>query len=266
MKQNRSVTSFFREKRNLIALAIWCVLLLGLIAGITGNAILYQNERIEVAAVYRRLQYALLCFAMMTCVYVVEAIFRIRFPLYLEIALMIFAFISLAGGTVFNFYARIPFWDKVLHTTSGPLFSLVGLCFADILLKDQPNGARKTVAAVMIALFFSLAVGYLWEIFEYTVDSVLPGYNNQRWANGLVGELPNGHFEVTDKRGTALHDTMADMICNLCGTVAFLLLLQFILLRDPTRLRAFRTTSVRKKRAHAAEDDVENADHATQDQ
>lgn len=243
---------FWRQKRNIAALCVWCALLVCLIAGVVMNACLFGAESISSAMLKRRLFYALLCFVMMSAVYVAELLFRIRFPLFLELILTGFAFISLAGGTVFDLYTLIPVWDKILHALSGPMFSVVGLCFADLLLKNQPTGARKTVAYIVIALLFALAVGYVWEIFEYTVDSVIPGYNNQRWAAGVVEEIvrdDNTYYLVTDRRGTGLHDTMWDMICNCAGAIVFLAPLLTVCLKKPERLCMFKTEVVKRKRA-----------------
>jgi len=251
IQTNSKERVFTLQKRNVIALCVWCTLLVLLIAGITVNAVKYQKGIIDASAVYRRLFYALLCFVMMSSVYLVEHIFRTRFSLPLEIALSCFAFLSLAGGTVYNLYVVIPIWDKILHSLSGPLFSLVGIEIATVLLKNQPQGARKAAAAVVIAFLFALAVGYLWEIFEYTVDSVIPGYDNQRWKAGILEQLSDGTYIVSDRRGTALIDTMSDMICNFIGSFIFLLILLFVLLKNPQRLSLFDMTPVpRKKTMH----------------
>lgn len=246
MKED-SGTAFFRQKRNLIALGVWSFLILCLLAGIVTNACLYQAELISGSAVMRRLFYSLLCFVMMSAIYLVEAIFRIRFPLFLEIVLTSFAFISLAGGTVFNLYVLVPIWDKLLHTLSGPMFAIVGMCLADILLRNQQNGARKIVTAVLIGFFFALVVGYVWEIFEYTVDSIIPGYDNQRWAAGVVEELENGYYIVTDNRGAGLHDTMWDMICNLIGATVYSVGMLILCFKKPARLKLFRTDVLKRK-------------------
>lgn len=237
MSQSRFV--IFSSKRNLIAFSVWCVMLLALVAGITANCVLYSQGKIDDAAVYRRLWYAALCLAMMSAVYFFEAITRVRFSLFLELALSVFAFAALAGGTVFNLYGVFPGWDKVLHTLSGPLFSIVGFAFADLLLKNQPTGARKVLASVFIAFLFSLAVGYIWELFEYSVDSIIPGFNNQRWQAGVIEDLGNGTYLVSDARGTGLHDTMWDMFANFFGTVGFLLPVLVLLLKAPERLALF---------------------------
>lgn len=238
----------FWQKRNIIAMFVWCGLFFLLVVGITVNACLFNAGVIEANDVYRRLFYSFLCLVMMSVVFVVEWLFRIRFPLFLEIVLAGFAFAALAGGTVFNLYGIFPSWDKVLHTLSGPLFFSVGLCLADLLLKQNPAGAKKAVAFIVFAFFFSLAVSCLWEIFEYSVDSLIPGYNNQRWAAGVVEELENGYFIVTDKRGTALNDTMWDMILNLIGTVVVTVPSLLCLVKRPERLEWFRTDVLSKRK------------------
>ncbi len=254
--QPASFSRLFPDKKALAVFCVWSALLLALVAGIAVNAVRYQQELITEALVLRRLWYALLCFVMMTIVFPVERIFRIRFSLFLEIALPVFAFAALAGGTVYGLYELIPAWDKILHTLSGPLFAIVGLEIASLLLQDQPTGLRKVVAAVVIAFLFALAVGYIWEIFEYTVDSVIPGYNNQRWAAGLIEDLGNGTYLVSDKRGTALIDTMGDLICNFVGAFLFLIPVLIACGKEPTRLAAFRIERRAEKKKAEKEKDV----------
>ena len=85
------------------------------------------------------------------------------------------------------------------------------------------------------------------------------GYNNQRWQNGVVGQLPNGNYEVTEPRGSGLIDTMSDLICNLCGTVAFLLPALFLFWRKPSRIDLFTLESrpARKKKARPSPEERE---------
>lgn len=233
------MSNFFSKQNNFIVFFVWCTLVVALVSGITLNAVLYSRGMIGDSDVYRRLWYAFLCFVMMSILFPIEKLFRIRFSLFLEISLPLFAFAALAGGTVFNIYGVFPGWDKVLHTLSGPLFAIVGFAFADLLLRDQPLGTRKVVTSVLFAFLFALAVGYLWEMFEYTVDSVIPGYNNQRWQASVLESYENGTYLVSDARGAGLHDTMWDMIVNCLGAFGFLLITLIALLKDPDRLKLF---------------------------
>ncbi len=228
------------QTRKLALLITFLAAAVILIGGITYTVLNYYNGAYGAGELWRRLQYALLFVLMCGAVFLVEFLLRIRFPLALEIALIAFAAMALCGGNLYGLYGHIPFWDKILHTLSGPLFSIVGLCFAGLLLKEMPEGKGKVLAVVLFALLFSLAVGYLWEVFEFAVDRLMPGgYNNQRWQNGVIGELPNGNYEVTDPVGTGLKDTMADLICNLVGTLVFLVPAFVLFWKRPARMHVF---------------------------
>ena len=228
------------QARKLALLITFLAAAVILIGGITYTVLNYYNGAYGASELWRRLRYALLFILMCGAIFLVEFLFRMRFPLALEIVLIAFAAASLIGGNLYGLYGHVPFWDKILHTLSGPLFSIVGLCFAGLLLKEMPEGKGKILAVVLFALLFSLAVGYLWEVFEFAVDRLMPGgYNNQRWQNGVVGELPNGNYEVTDPVGTGLKDTMADLICNLVGTVVFLVPAFVLFWKQPSRAHIF---------------------------
>ena len=91
------------------------------------------------------------------------------------------------------------------------------------------------------------------DLFEYSVDSLMPGgYNNQRWQNGVVGQLENGNWEVTEPRGSGLIDTMSDLICNFVGTLCFLVPVLVLFVKKPSRAGLFaleRRQNARKKPA-----------------
>ena len=212
------------RKRVLIVSLIVCALILT--GGIVFTVCMYSGGSFAGGELVRRLWYAVLCAAMIAAVFLVELLFRIRFPLALEVSLMAFAVAALCGGNLYGLYGYVPFWDKLLHTLSGPLFSIVGLSFATLLLKEMPEGVGKAVAVVLFAFLFSLAVGYLWEVFEYSVDSLMPG-----------GE--NGNWEVTEPRGSGLIDTMSDLICNLLGTLCFLIPVLVLFVKKPSRAGLF---------------------------
>lgn len=240
---------FFKQKRNLAALIVWSVLVLALIGGLIANIVAYKGGNLEKSVFNHRLLFFFSCLGMMTLVYLAELIFRIRLPLYLELACTCFAFMGLAGGTVFGLYGVFPQYDKVLHTTSGVLFSIVGLSLASLLLKNQPLGARRVVAAVAIAFFFSLTVGYLWELYEFTLDTVVPTMNNQRWQSGIYPvDMGDGTYLVPNRRGAAIIDTMGDMIVNFFGTLALLIPVLIVCLKKPSRLSLFEIEVCRKKK------------------
>ena len=58
------------------------------------------------------------------------------------------------------------------------------------------------------------------------------------WA-ALIAELPDGTFIVSNKRGTALVDTMMDMFLMLCGSLVLLIPMTALFFKKPAAMSAF---------------------------
>lgn len=242
-----------KQKRNLTVLIVWSVLTLAVLGGMIVNIVAYTGGNLDKATFNHRLLFVFSCIGCMSAVYVVELIFRIRLPLYLELACTVFSFIGLAGGTVFGLYGVFPAYDKILHTTSGVLFAFMGLTLATLLLNGMPDGKQRVLAAVAIAFFFSLTVALLWELYEFSLDTIF-GMNNQRWAwDGYPIEVGDGTFIVGNKRGTAIVDTMGDMFVHFIGTLAVLIPTLIVCLKKSTRLELFKCEVLRKKKTDTSQ-------------
>ncbi len=111
-------------------------------------------------------------------------------------------------GRSFALY-DVPGYDKLLHTASGAVFTLIG---------TEVAGAKGAKHAVLCGVLLALASGYLWELFEFAGDALF-GLNSQRWAENVIAHLPDrGGWLVRDPRGSAIVDTMGDMFVNLFGS------------------------------------------------
>ena len=89
-------------------------------------------------------------------------------------------------------------------------------------------------------------MGYVWEIYEYTLDS-LGSSDLQRWAENIIETLPDGTYLVSDKRGSALHDTLGDMIVNFIGTIVFLVPMLILFFKKPNTLTLFDVKKSKRK-------------------
>lgn len=130
----------------------------------------------------------------------------VRLPAEMQLAALAFIFAALFLGEIRSYYERIWWWDIALHTSSGLLLGIVGFLLVYVLNESRNidlNMRPRFVA--MFAFLFAVAVGALWEIFEYTMDSVF----------GLQMQKPMGG----DPSG--LTDTMWDLIVDTLG--AFLI-------------------------------------------
>lgn len=171
--------------------------------------------------------------------------FHIMLPGTLESIIYIFIFSAQILGEIRNFYGIIPYWDTVLHTLNGFIFAGIGFSLCDILNKSKKTKlylSPKYIA--FVAVLFSVAVGTVWEIFEYSADiylnkdmqkdiivtdiySVEFNDGNVVYAindiektevylsDGSVIEIENGYLDI------GLNDTMKDMIVNAIGAVVF---------------------------------------------
>ena len=126
----------------------------------------------------------------------IERNVKMFLPVEFEFATTLFIYGSLFLGEVHGYYTRFWWWDLVLHSFAGVTFGIVGFLVMYVLLK----GHKVAASPVLIALFsfcFAVAIGSVWEIFEFSMDSV-GGLNMQK--SGLV-------------------DTMWDMMVNAGGAL-----------------------------------------------
>lgn len=138
----------------------------------------------------------------------IEHIFKINMPNAMMNAYWVFLLLATFIGTGLQIIVAIPFWDKILHLYSGALLTLVGYGVLSYFFIDNLQVLKPTFVA-FFGVIFSLASGLLWELWEFTCDSVL-GMNLQRFAT--VEGVPFIGRE-------ALMDTMMDVIFNTGGII-----------------------------------------------
>lgn len=146
----------------------------------------------------------------------VEKIFRIKLPDMLSVVFYFFIVCAIPLGEVFSFFYRISIWDSILHFSSGVmLWILGGLILVNYLRKKKCDNLITPAFIGIVAVLFVVSIGVLWEIYEFTADSLF-GMNMQKFlledGTALVGNA-------------ALLDTMKDLIVDTIGAVAGALLL-----------------------------------------
>lgn len=186
----------------------------------------------------------LIAAALLGGIWLFERLSRLRLPAYLDAALCVFICGGLTYGSTYDFYNIVPGWDKILHSMSGFLFYFVGLCLADLLAGKEMPGKRRAVTAAVTALAISLSIGYLWELFEYAGDSLL-GMDNQRWQAGIIGETGDGNYITNTPQGSAIIDTMTDMLCHFAGSLLCFIATICAFVKKPSRMDVFVLTCVK---------------------
>lgn len=129
---------------------------------------------------------------------------EIFIPAEFELLTIAFIFAALYLGETQDYYGRFWWWDIALHSTSGILLGILGFLLVYVLngiprldLHMQPG------FVAFFAFCFALAVGALWEVFEFAMDE-LAGTNMQK---PFLGDL------------SGLTDTMWDLIVDALGAL-----------------------------------------------
>lgn len=157
-------------------------------------------------AIYKGLwmnSFLVLCIILVTFIpFVIGRQYRINIPAEFQILAVVFIFASLFLGEIHSYYEKYWWWDMVLHTSSGLLMGILGFLLVFLLNENDLAGIDLSPAFVaMFAFLFALAVGTLWEIFEYTMDAL--------WGTSMQKPM------LGDPSG--LTDTMWDLILDASG-------------------------------------------------
>jgi len=120
---------------------------------------------------------------------------------------LIFLFASLFLGELCHFYTLIPSWDSLLHFSSGFLLFFVALEWLQKMVFQRRT--PEIVPLLFLSLCISLAIGGIWEIYEFMSDFIF--HTNMQRFLSMNGESLIGR--------SALIDTMSDLIFGLLGTV-----------------------------------------------
>jgi len=121
--------------------------------------------------------------------------YKIILPTEFELAAILFIFGSLFLGSSVGFYNRFWWWDILLHGISAVLLGIVGLLLVWILNHNEK--IEMSLNPLFICFFsfsFAVAIGALWEIYEFTIDSFF-GANMQK--SGLVDTMWDLIIDVT---------------------------------------------------------------------
>ncbi len=180
----------------------------------------------------------------------VEHRIHIDVPNTLEVIILIFIFAAEILGEVQEFYVNVPFWDTMLHTTTGFLCAAIGIALIDILNRSERFAIHLSPFFVaLVAFCFSMMIGAVWELYEYAADSLFrmdmqkdtvvthfssvnlhpEGRNipvelsdiKQTVITGVInGEevevvIPDGYLDI------GIVDTMEDLTVNFIGALVF---------------------------------------------
>ena len=140
--------------------------------------------------------------------------FHVYVPSTIHIFILIFIFAHFVLGEVARVYQQSAWFDKILHATSGVAIALIGFSLVNIF--NTSSNTHLKLSPFFVAFFsfcFSLAVAALWEIFEYSIDSLF-STNMQRYIPPEEIRQAMELQQIEKPQGYGLIDTMSDMIVS----------------------------------------------------
>ena len=110
--------------------------------------------------------------------YVIEYALNVRVPIGYTLLFILFMVFNFAGA-VYNLYTIIPCLDDILHAAWGIVFSVMGIMLAKVLI-GAPKTAKAVIAYVLFGFGFAMLTSVIWEIYEFTGDTILHSMDMQQ--------------------------------------------------------------------------------------
>lgn len=164
-----------------------------------------------------------------------ERVFRARMSTPIYLVVLLYTVCPLLGDS-YKLYYLVSWWDKLLHTTGGVVFAIVGSYLPVVLRKE---GKPSIWERALFGLCFSMAVSVTWEFFEFAMDMWL-GTDMQNdtvidsISSYLLGSAPGvlggtGKIESVVINGVPMEgyidigliDTMCDMLVETFGALVY---------------------------------------------
>lgn len=136
--------------------------------------------------------------------------FQLQVPSEFQILAVIFVFAALFLGEIRQYYERLWWWDIALHSASGLLLGIFGFLLVYVLNENERADLHMRPRFVaFFAFLFAVAIGALWEIFEFSMDQFF-GMNMQK---PMLGD-PSG---LTDTMWDLIVDTLGALVISVFG-------------------------------------------------
>ncbi|MDD5071853.1 MAG: hypothetical protein PHQ42_03920 [Patescibacteria group bacterium] len=137
--------------------------------------------------------------------------YNIFLPNSLQIFAIVFIYAGLFLGEVRSFYIKFWWWDSLLHLLSGLALGFAGFLLVYIFNKTGKFRSSHILLAVF-SFCFALALGALWEIFEFFLDHFFHlDMQNAR-------DLCDITMDYCDSR-LGVIDTMYDLVLDSAGAL-----------------------------------------------
>ena len=232
---NNILSATIKEiKEHKVKFVVYMVLRLFVIASLV--MALIRNE-------YENAFVCVLCLLLFLAPTFVEKRLKIDLPSTMEIIILLFIFSAEILGEIHNYYAKVPYWDTVLHAMNGFLFAAFGFSLLDIMNRNSRFKFQLSpLYLALVAFCFSMTIGVLWEFFEFGADIIFDTDMQKDFIMNTISSVklnPTGknvpiiienikelsvngkNLELGGYLDIGLFDTMKDLLVNFIGAVIF---------------------------------------------
>lgn len=170
--------------------------------------------------------------------------YKVELPGALEWAIYIFVFCSEILGEIGKYYLTVPWWDNLLHCSSGFILAGVGISTIDLLnKKNYSHFSLSPKFVTLTSICFSMTLLVFWEFIEFSSDYL---FKTDMQKDTIITEISSVEFNeknenkaITKKMNEVvidgknwtknyggyidigLYDTMIDLIDGFIGTLIF---------------------------------------------
>ena len=104
--------------------------------------------------------------------WIIGKLFDIDIPAGFEIIYLMFIYGILVMGELRGFYSGLWWWSLLTTFTASITLGFIGLSVIHVLYKNERINTPPIFASILI-FSFSVSIGALWEIFEFTLDILI---------------------------------------------------------------------------------------------
>lgn len=177
--------------------------------------------------------------------YLARALLKVDLSFFSNLFIQVFGLLGIGFGETLDCYYLFPWWDDVMHFLSGIWVSFLAYSFLYAWMgEDHLSKAHAYLSLGSFAI--SLAVALLWEVYEFSFDSLF-GTDMQKTipetlffngGNSFAPLLGNDNdiaafFRSPEGYRYALMDTMSDLLECLGGSLLFQMMLWPLMKRKP---------------------------------
>ena len=129
---------------------------------------------------------------------ILEKKLSIDYPNLVITTVLIYLYLSALLGEYRNYFEQYWWWDLLMHMLYGLIVGSLGFLFVLELTHHRHESAKLSNSMMVVFAFsFAMAIGAIWEIVEYTLDT----------------------FLGTNLQLSSLTDTMRDLIADAVGAL-----------------------------------------------